>query len=291
MLALGLFIGECRPTAIDDPRIVRLLWPEGAPGALGTDKDDRPALELYLPPAGTANGTAVVICPGGSYDHLVVGREGREPARWLNARGVAAFVLYYRLAPRYRHPAPLLDAQRAIRMVRARASTWGVAPDRIGIWGFSAGGHLASTAATRFDDGDPAAVDVVERVSSRPDFAILCYPIVTFDVPYTHFGSRANLVGPNPGQQIVDSLSSERHVTSCTPPTFLFHTGTDTVAFAENSVLFYAALQRAGVPAELHMYERGEHGVGLATRDRVLSEWTNCLEDWLRQQNLLPATR
>jgi acetyl esterase/lipase len=281
-LALTLGCSEAPPKG-------ELLWPDGAPGAKGNEKADRPSLTAYLPPAGKSTGTAVVICPGGGYAHLAADYEGREPAEWLARRGVAAFVLRYRLAPRYRHPAPLQDVQRAIRTVRARAGEWGVRPDRVGVWGFSAGGHLASTAATHFDDGNPDAKDPVERQGCRPDFAILCYPVITLLPPYAHEGSRKNLLGKEPDPKLVESLCNDRQVTSRTPPTFLFHTSADTAVPPENSVLFYLALRKAKVPAEMHVYEHGRHGVGLAAKDPVLSSWPGRLEDWMRRQGLLPA--
>jgi acetyl esterase/lipase len=167
-----------------------LLWPKGAPGAVGTTDKDKPALTAHLPPADKRNGTAVIVCPGGGYRHLAISYEGHEVAEWLAQRGVAGFVLEYRLAPRYHHPAPLQDAQRAIRLVRSRTKELGLDPKRIGIWGFSAGGHLASTAATHFDAGKADADDPVERVSCRPDFAILAYPVITLESP-TPTGARA----------------------------------------------------------------------------------------------------
>jgi acetyl esterase/lipase len=264
-----------------------VLWPEGAPGAVGNEDADRPTLTVYLPPAERAVPTGVVVCPGGGYAKLAMDHEGRQVAEWLNSLGVAAFVLKYRLAPRYRHPAPLEDAKRALRLVRSRASEFRIAPDRIGVWGFSAGGHLASTLATHFDAGNPAAADPIERVSCRPDFAILAYPVISFASEYAHKGSRRNLLGDNPDPALVENLSNEKQVTAQTPPTFLFHTNEDQGVPAENSVLFYLALRRAGVPAELHIYERGRHGVGLAPDDPVLSSWPQRLADWLRVRGLL----
>jgi acetyl esterase/lipase len=269
-----------------DPR-VELLWPKGAPGAIGDSEADKPSITIYLPAAEKATGAAVVVCPGGGYGHLAVDHEGRQPAEYLNSLGVAAFVLRYRIAPRYRHPAPLQDAQRALRGVRARAKEWSVDPKRIGIWGFSAGGHLASTAATHFDSGKPDAEDPIDRVSCRPDFAILCYPVITMTPPYTHMGSRNNLLGSNPSPDLVESYSNEKQVRPDSPPTFLFHTTEDTGVPPENSILFYQALRKAHVPAELHIYEKGKHGVGLAQKDPVLSSWPDRLSAWLRQRGLL----
>ena len=264
-----------------------LLWPDGAPGALGDADADKPSLTPYLVPEGRGTGSAIVVCPGGGYQHLALDHEGAQVAQWLNSIGVAAFVLQYRLGPRYHHPIELGDAQRAIRTVRAKAAAYRVLPDRVGIMGFSAGGHLASTAATHFDPGNPGATDAIDRVSSRPDFAVLVYPVITFTTPYLHQGSRDNLLGPNPDPKLVENLSNELQVTAATPPTFLFHTTTDPVVPVENSVLFYLALRKAGVPAEMHIYAQGPHGVGLATTDEALSTWPARLADWLRVRGLL----
>jgi acetyl esterase/lipase len=213
--------------------------------------------------------------------------EGRQVARWLNSIGVTAFVLKYRIAPRYHHPAPLQDAQHALRTVRANAKEWHVDLKRIGIWGFSAGGHLAATAGTHFDDGKVDAEDPIERVSCRPDFMILAYPVITFTEAGMHRGSRSNLLGPDPDPKLVESLSNEKQVTARTPPTFLFHTDADRGVVPENSVLFYLALRKAGVPAELHIYEKGAHGVGLAPKDAILSSWPERLAAWMRGRDLL----
>lgn len=263
------------------------LWPQGAPGAAGTEDADKPSLTVYLPQPDKASGAAVVICPGGGYGHLAVDKEGAAIAEWLNSLGVAGFVLRYRIAPRYHHPAPLQDAQRALRTVRSRAAEWHVDPNRIGIMGFSAGGHLASTAGTHFDKGNPSAEDPIDRVGCRPDFLILCYPVITFTELSRHRGSMRNLLGESPDPKLVENLSNERQVTRETPPTFLFHTNSDTGVPAENSVLFYLALRKAGVPAEMHIYEQGPHGVGLAAADPVLSSWPRRCADWMGVRGLL----
>jgi acetyl esterase/lipase len=282
---LTLSLALASPGADRAPQ-VEPLWPGDAPGAMGNGPADKPTLTLYLPPADKANGTAVVVCPGGGYGGLAVDHEGRQPAEWLNKLGIAAFVLKYRVAP-YRHPAPLQDAQRALRTVRARAKEWNVDPHRVGIWGFSAGGHLASTAGTHFDDGKPDADDPVDRAGCRPDFLILSYPVITLVGPATHTGSRNNLLGNDPDPALAESLSNDRQVTEHTPPTFLFHTDADRGVVPENSVLFYLALRKAHVPAELHVYEKGNHGVGLAPNDPVLSSWADRLRDWLGGRGLL----
>jgi acetyl esterase/lipase len=263
-----------------------LLWPSGAPGAQGDADADKPTLFPYVVPAGRGTGTAVVVCPGGGYQNLSMEKEGSDIARWLNSLGVSAFVLRYRLGPKYHHPIELGDAQRAIRTLRAKAADYRLSPDRIGIMGFSAGGHLASSAGTHFDAGDSAAADPIDRLSSRPDFLILCYPVISF-LNYTHQGSKLNLLGGNPDPKLVESMSSEMAVTAQTPPTFLFHTNADTGVPPENSVLFYMALRKAGVPAELHIYERGPHGVGLAPTDEALSNWPQRLATWMRVRGLL----
>jgi acetyl esterase/lipase len=263
------------------------LWPDGAPGALGKDDVDIPTLAAYPVAERQGAGTAVIVCPGGGYRNLSMDKEGDQIARWLNSIGVTSFVLKYRLGPKYHHPIELGDAQRAIRTVRAKAAEYHVQPDRIGIMGFSAGGHLASTAGTHFDAGNASAADAIDRASSRPDFLVLCYPVISFTTPYTHKGSRQFLLGDNPDPKLVESLSNELQVTAQTPPTFLFHTTTDTTVPPENSVLFYMALRKVGVPAELHIYERGPHGVGLAQTDEALSTWPGRLAAWLRVRGLL----
>ena len=261
-----------------------LLWPDGAPGALGTDDADRPTLTLFR--ARQPSGASIVVAPGGGYGALASNHEGRQVANYLNAAGITVFVLKYRLGPKYHHPIELGDAQRAIRLVRARAKEFGLAGDRIGMMGFSAGGHLTATAGTHFDAGTPAATDPVDRVSSRPDFLILAYPVISFDPAIAHSGSVRNLVGENPDPKLIEDLSNELRVTPETPPTFLFHTNADTGVVSENSVRFYLALRRAKVPAEMHIFENGPHGVGLALGDPALSEWPALLTNWLRARGL-----
>jgi acetyl esterase/lipase len=267
-----------------------LLWPAGAPGAKGQSDDDKPTLTISLPPADKATGAGVVICPGGGYAHLAITYEGFDVGQWLNDHGLAAFVLNYRHRGKgYGHPAPLDDAQRAIRTVRARAAEFGVDPKRIGILGFSAGGHLASTAGTHFGAGEPDAADKIERESSRPDFLILCYPVISFATPYAHQGSKKNLLGENADAKLVEQFSNELQVTPETPPTFLFHTDADTGVPPENSVLFYLALRKAKVPAELHIYEKGPHGVGLGQKLPAVKTWPDLCIDWMRERGLLEA--
>ena len=271
-----------------DPSIVA-LWSEGAPGAVGTKEPDKPTLTLCLPPAETAVGTGVVICPGGNYWDISGSHEGRDVAVWLNSLGVAAFVLKYRLAPSYHHPMQLQDARRAVRIVRKRGAEWNVDSNRVGILGFSAGGHLAATLGTHYSDGNPEADDPINRVSSRPDFMILAYPVISFTSKYAHAPTRDNLLGEESKKaNALDSLSNEKQVTTGTPPTFLVHTGDDREVLPENSVLFYVSLRRLGVPAEMHIYEKGGHGYGLAPDDPVLSSWPKRCADWMFRRGLLP---
>lgn len=266
------------------------LWPDGAPGAAGTADEDIPTLTPYVVPAARATGSAVIVAPGGGYLHLSMEKEGSDIARWLNSLGVTAFVLKYRLGPKYHHPIELGDAQRAIRTVRVKAAEYHVMGDRIGMMGFSAGGHLASSAGTHFDTGNASATDPIERQSSRPDFLVLCYPVITFG-QYAHVGSKRALLGDNPDPKLVELLSNELQVTAQTPPTFLFHTTDDNGVPVENSVLFYMALRKAGVPAEMHLYQHGPHGVGLATTDEALSSWPARLADWLRVRGFLNGAK
>lgn len=274
------------PRGLNNPPIEMPLWENGAPGALGTGDADTPTLTIYRAPR-VAAGTAVVVAPGGGYGALAMDHEGRQVAYWFNAMGVSAFVLKYRLGPTYHHPIELGDAQRAIRLVRARAQEFGVQPDRIGMMGFSAGGHLTATAGTHFDAGTADASDPIDRVSSRPDFLILGYPVISSDPAIAHAGSFRNLLGEHPDPRLLEDLSNDLRVTPETPPTFLFHTTADGGVPAENSVRFYLALKKAKVPAELHIFENGPHGVGLALNDPSLSVWPTLLMNWLRARGLL----
>jgi acetyl esterase/lipase len=266
---------------VQEPETI-LLWPSGAPGAIGDEDRDKPALTIYMPPNTTGPMTAVIIAPGGSYARLSMNLEGRAPANYLNTLGIAAFVLRYRLGPRYHHPIELGDALRAIRTVRARAAEWHIAPDRIGFMGFSAGGHLASSVSTHFDTGKADAADPIDRAGSRPDFAILAYPVISFVEPWTHQGSKTNLLGDAPDPALARSLSSETQVTASTPPTFIYHTNADTVVPVENAVSYFLALRKAGVTAEIHVFRNGAHGSGLGQQDPALGEWPRLLANWLR---------
>jgi acetyl esterase/lipase len=219
----------------------------------------------------------------------VADHEGAVPAQWLAQRGVAAFVLHYRVAP-YRYPAPIADAQRAMRLLRSQAADFGFAPDHLGAWGFSAGGHAASVLATLFDNGVPASSDPIEHASDRPDFVILAYPVISMKSGIAHEGSLHNLLGPVPDPSLVALLSSEDHVTPMSPPAFVFTTNDDDVVPSRNSMLYVAACQRAGVPVEFHMFEHGHHGVGLAEQLPGLRMWTSLLESWMQQNQWMATT-
>jgi acetyl esterase/lipase len=269
------------------------LWPDGAPGAEGDTDGDKPTLAIYLPAEQEAAGCGVVICPGGGYGHLAMEHEGRRVAQWLNSLGVTAFILKYRhrnSGAGYGHPAPLQDAQRAIRMVRSRAKEWNVDTSRIGILGFSAGGHLASSEGTHFNKNYYEPKDSIDQASCRPDFMILIYPVITLTELYTHSGSRLNLLGKNPAQSLVEYLSNETQVTPETPPTFLVHANDDKAVPPENSIYFYLALRKAKVPAEMHIYENGGHGFGLGKDKGAVSTWPARCADWLRTRGLLDKT-
>jgi acetyl esterase/lipase len=279
ILLIPVLISATAETSQPDGSIV--LWPGGAPGAVGTEPEDIPTLTPFVP-KGNANGSAVIVCPGGGYQHLA-DHEGRPVAEWLNSIGITAFVLKYRIGPKYHHPTPLLDVARAVRLVRSRAAEWKIDPQRIGVLGFSAGGHLASTIATHFDNGKTDATDAIDRVSSRPDLLVLIYPVITMG-DFTHAGSKKQLLGENPAPELVKLLSNDEQITKETPPTFLVHTANDAAVPVENSLRFAAGLRKAGVPFEMHIYERGPHGFGLGEKDPILATWTKRCADWLRLQ-------
>ena len=268
------------------PRIEFPLWPGGAPGALGKEAKDIPTLTPFFAPPDKATGAAFIICPGGGYAHLAP-HEGLHYAIWLNEQGIAGFVLKYRLGSGgYRHPAMLQDVQRAIRYVRANADQWSLDPNRIGVMGSSAGGHLAATALTHFDGGNPYAVDPVERVGSRPDLGILCYAVITMGAN-THAGSKLLLLGDNPDPKLVEYLSNEKQVSDETPPVFIFHTFEDRTVKVENALDFAGALRRHGVPFSLHIYPKGAHGMGLGSAQwdpGSRHPWTYECSLWLKEQ-------
>jgi acetyl esterase/lipase len=288
---LNIILGLVLSTPGADPRTVP-LWTGVVPETVGDSEANQPSITVYLPPEDKAIGTAVVVCPGGGYGFLALDHEGKQVAEWLNARGVAAFVLRYRIVvqnkrPAPLHPAPLLDVQRALRTVRAKAAEYHVKPDRVGVWGFSAGGHLASSAATHFDTGKTNAEDPIDRVSCRPNFAILAYPVVSMDPGIAHGGTRKNLLGNNPDPALVELMSNDKQVTKETPPTFIFHTDDDTAVPVANCLLYYLACKKHGVSVEMHSYAHGTHGVGLALKDPVLRTWPERLEAWMTSLGLL----
>jgi len=262
------------------------LWPDGAPDALGKEARDIPTLTVFLPKPDKATGAAMIICPGGGYQHLAE-HEGSHYARWLNEQGIAGFVLRYRLGSAgYRHPVMLNDAARAIRMVRSQAEEWKLDTERVGIIGSSAGGHLASTLLTHWDRGDTNSNDKIERQSSRPDIAILCYPVISMTDPFTHKGSRANLLGTNPPPDSLNKLSAETQVNKHSPPCFIWSAEADKTVPVENSLQLAAALRRSGVPFELHIYDMGGHGAGLGNKKfdkESFHPWTRDCESWLRK--------
>jgi acetyl esterase/lipase len=300
-LALAVAVLGGTPAAAQDrppeAGAVIPLWPEGVPGLLPTAgpevvADDRvsnvhaPSLLAYLAPAGHNTGTAAIICPGGGYTRLAIDHEGFAVARWLNGLGVSAFILKYRLKE-YGHPAPLRDVLRAVRLVRAAAPRWGIDPARLGVIGFSAGGHLASTAGTLYDAPEGRTGADLDRVSARPDFLVLVYPVISLRPPYAHAGSREALLGKNPPADLVDHLSTDLQVTRDTPPTFLVHTTADTTVPVENSINFYLALRRAGVPAEMHVYVAGPHGFGMNPGHGPTSDWPARCAEWMTATGLI----
>lgn len=257
-----------------------VLWPNGAPGAIGTEPQDIPTITPFFAPKDKATGAAIIVFPGGGYSHLSEIKEGSDVAKWLNSLGITAFVLKYRLGMRYHAPSPLFDAARALRIVRSRAKEWNLDAHRIGILGFSAGGHLAATLGTHFNAGKPDANDAIERFSSRPDLMVLIYPVITMG-EFTHSGSKKYLLGENPTAKAIKLYSNELHVTKDTPPTFIAHSVSDPGVPVENGLMFVNALRIAHVPFELHLYERGPHGFGLAPNDPILASWTKRCADWL----------
>lgn len=282
------------------------LWPEGVPAAvrpdapaargdLGPERVDAngavshvqvPTLTVVPPAVDRPNGTAVIVCPGGGYNYLSWAREGTQYAAWLSTLGVTTFILKSRLKE-YGHPAPLQDVLRAIRLVRSRAAEFGVDPKRIGVLGSSAGGHLAASASTLWDHPDGRTGAALDGTSARPDFAVLVYPVITMADPAAHAGSRRALLGDAPSAALQTQMSTELQVTAATPPTLLLHTQGDKTVPVQNSLMYFEALTRAGVPAELYVFEQGGHGIGMRDGLGNASAWPRRAEDWLRQRGLL----
>lgn len=289
-LASGLFgshagLTLCSPLRLQaaEPQTIR-LWDTDAPGALGQEEKDIPTAIVYLPSGQDKPTGAIVICPGGGYGNLAMDHEGHQIAAWANDMGLAGIIVSYRHRSRgYGHPAPMLDAQRAVRLTRQNAQQWNIDPSKVGVIGFSAGGHLVTTLLTHFDAGDAAAQDVVDRHSSRPDFGIVCYAVIALGADFTHGGSARNLLGDNPAPELLESLSNEKQVTPETPACFVWSTAEDTVVPVENSLRFVSALVTAGVPVELHVFPQGRHGIGLGADIPGANQWPNLCHDWLRR--------
>jgi len=299
-LFLFLFLGSMIPCSATAQYTVRKLWPDKIPGAVSNEnytenatvnegletrfsKVTDPELFVYLAPADKATGTAVLICPGGGYSILAFDHEGHQIARWLNENGIASIILKYRLPSDQimedKAIGPLQDAQEAIRTLRRNAEKWNIDSHKIGVIGFSAGGHLASTLSTHYD------VPVYEKkdaVSARTDFSILIYPVITMDTSFTHMGSRNNLLGENPSEEAVQHFSNELQITGETPPAFLVHSTDDNVVPVHNSIIYYERLQKYGIPSELHVFQKGGHGYGLAVGEATQSAWPALCLQWLR---------
>lgn len=274
------------------------VWPGGAPNDNGMKEPEEKydgvrvknvseaEMYVYLPEKEKNTGAAVVICPGGGYMIEAMDHEGYEMAEWLASKGVAGIVLKYRL-PYGHHEIPSGDARRAIRLVRANAKEWGIDPGKIGIAGSSAGGHLASTAGTRFDEGIANSADPIEKISCRPDFMLLLYPVITFNEEFGHMGSRQNLIGAGNDWKLVKEYSNELHVTSKTPPTFLILADDDSGVPPRNSVEFYLALKENKIPAEMHIFQQGGHGFGMTKKNLPVDQWPDLFYNWLKSQKII----
>ena len=264
------------------------LWPNGAPGALGTSDADKPRMYVFLPPKRSTS-AAILVIPGGGYQHVALGHEGFQIAAWLNAQGMAAFVLDYRVKP-YHYPVEIDDGRRAMRLIRAHAADYGIDPSRLGVWGSSAGGHLASSLGTHCETAtsEVTNTDPVDNLSCKPAFMVLAYPVIGMEKPVTHSGSRKNLFGPDPDPVLTHEYSNEFAVNADTPPTFIFATTNDPIVPIENSLDFYRALELAHVPVELHIFDYSNHGCGLCGSILPLRVWPSLLRTWLIDHSLLP---
>ncbi len=302
-ICIVLIIFSFFPAVFSQPVIVK-LWPEGVPNSIenshynerivkawGRDnyagvKD--PEIQVYIAPKEKANGTAIIICPGGAYYRIAYMKEGEPIARWLNENGITAIILKYRLPSdsimKTKEIGPLQDAQQAIRIARRNATVWGIDPDKIGIMGFSAGGHLASTLCTHYDE---SVYNAIDSTSARPDFAILGYPVISMMSSLTHMGSRINLLGYSPDTATVVHFSNDLQVNRETPPTFLFHSSDDGAVPVANSINYYTALQKNNVPCELHIYLSGGHGYGLAKEGKTEKQWPSACLEWLKASGFL----
>lgn len=270
------------------------LWPSGAPEVAATAAADLPTLTVFVPQKGRGTGSAIVIAPGGAYLGLASNLEGRQVADWFTSRGMTAFVLKYRLGAKYLYPIPLEDAQRAVRLARSLASTYGFQADHVGMIGFSAGGHLAATTGTLFDSGKPDAADPLERLSDRPDFLVLGYPWLNAMQPSGHFITYCSLIKSIPAETcktLEQKYTPSLHVMAQTPTTFIYSTTDDKTVPISASVDFYTALVAAGVPVEMHIFRRGEHGSGMGSGAATLDQWPALLDEWLRDQGWLTPAR
>ncbi|WP_229210442.1 alpha/beta hydrolase [Duganella sp. CF517] len=297
---ISLILGVSASLAGAAPNVIR-LWPEGVPGLktdIGPEKVgggynsnvSEATLTMVAPAVDRPNGTAVIICPGGGYVRMSTAREGDQYANWLSTLGVTSFVLKYRMQE-YGHPAPLQDVLRAVRMLRSRAAEFNINPARIGVMGSSAGGHLAASAGTLFDNPAGRTGAAMDAVSARPDFLMLMYPVISMQEPAVHAGSRAALLGAAPSAESLKLLSLEKQVTAATPPTLLIHTQEDQAVPVENSILFYQALTKAGVPAEMYLFEHGGHGMGMRDGLGTSSLWPRRAEEWMRDRGLLTQAK
>lgn len=264
------------------------LYPDGAPGALGSTPADTPRMYVFLPKKRSTS-AAILVIPGGGYEQVAMGHEGFQIAEWLNAQGMPAFVLDYRVAP-YQYPVEINDGRRAMRLVRAHAAEYGIDPNRLGVWGSSAGGHLASSLGTHCENVTPSDTntDAVDQLSCKPDFMVLAYPVISMELPEAHAGSRRALLGPHPDPALAHEYSNQFAVTADTPPTFIFATTNDPVVPVENSLDFYRALERHHVHAELHLFDYSNHGCGLCGSILPLREWPSLLRTWFIDRSFLP---
>jgi acetyl esterase/lipase len=289
-LAAAFSIGACgaqTPASPSAKPLVMSLWQNNVPLAKGTKPEDNPEIQVFLPEKKSdAAIPAFLIYPGGAYGWLSMDNEGVHIAKWLNDIGLAGIIVKYRIAPPYHYPVELLDAQRAIRTVRANSAKWGIDPQHVGVIGFSAGGHLASLVSTFFDDGNPDAADTVDRFGCRPDAAILVYPVISMTDPLAHTGSRDNLIGPNADPKLYDQLSTDKEIKSNTPPTFIVAANDDTTVHPGNSVAYYLALKKANISAELHIFDFGGHGFGIGSGANA--PWPDLAKAWLGRHGMLP---
>jgi acetyl esterase/lipase len=297
---ITLILGVSASLAGAAPTVIQ-LWPEGVPGIkadIGPEKIgggynsnvSEATLTMVGPAVDRPNGTAVIICPGGGYVRMSTAREGDQYANWLSTLGVTSFVLKYRMQE-YGHPAPLQDVLRAVRMLRSRAAEFNINPSRIGVMGSSAGGHLAASAGTLFDNPAGRTGAAMDAVSARPDFLVLMYPVISMQEPAVHAGSRKALLGAAPSAETLQLMSLEKQVTAATPPTLLIHTQEDQAVPVENSILFYQALTKAKVPAEMYLFEHGGHGMGMRDGLGTSSLWPRRAEEWLRDRGLLTQAK